>query len=86
MKLLLAILCLSGCAAQTVVRNREGVKLLQTNATVAQLAFRGSDGTTLVLTAADHVEMQKALALTITQRANGIAGMISALAAGAFFR
>lgn len=83
---LLAILFFHGCAARTVLRNKEGIKIFETNATAAQIAYKGTDGSTLVMNGVDHVAMQNALATTVAQRGNAFAGIISAVAASTLLK
>lgn len=84
--ILLVSLFFSGCAARTVLRDSAGVKRLETNATAASMDYRGPDGTRLVMIGMDHVAMQTALGNTITQRANGISAIVSAVAASAILK
>lgn len=82
----LCVVLLSSCAARTVLRNKEGIKIFETNATAAQIAYKGTDGSTLVMNGVDHVAMQNALATTVAQRGNAFAGIISAIAASAILK
>lgn len=77
------ILCcfLAGCTAHTTVYNPStGKPTFTTNANFAGMKL-GADGS-LTMVNVDHATMQREIAATITQRANGFAGLATALLAG----
>lgn len=77
MKHLLLLLALTGCVSQTRTYGPDGHLRFSTTANCASLRL-GADGS-LTMTGVDHATGQRELANTITARANGFAGLVTAL-------
>lgn len=83
-KFLALLIFLAGCTAHTSVYGPDGKPRFVTNANCSSFKL-GADGS-LAMVGVDHSTPQKAIAETITSRANGVSALVTALGTAAILK